>query len=224
MLAEIMRDSNAKTLLNETKKNQEHRFKKQMGADAWARLHKDVRARFSRKLKIGESIIYKGVITQTRFNVFGRWVAQLARIIGAPLPLECHSAGTPAIVSVTHDPTTDGQFWTRSYGRKAGFPQVIHSSKQFNDNGLIEEHIGHGIGMLLRTSEKNGAMLFTSEGYFIEIGKYRLSLPQAVMPGTVKVEHQDIGDHYFAFILTLTHPIFGKLIYQRGVFCEASKK
>jgi len=89
------------------------RFRKLLGAKDWNALPAAVRARFSKRVKGGESTIYKGYVVKTEMNRAGRVFANLLRIVGAPLPLDSHNADAPAIVTVTEDADYQGQFWSR---------------------------------------------------------------------------------------------------------------
>src|SRR5262245_51652548 len=91
------------------------RFRALLGADAWSRLPAAVRRRFSTRLAPGAAITYAGEIVECRRTRVGKLFARLCRLIGAPLPLSDDIA-VPAIVTVTEDGATGGQFWTRMYG------------------------------------------------------------------------------------------------------------
>src|SRR3954453_11564143 len=93
------------------------RFRALAGEEAWASLPEAVRERFGRHIGAGASILYAGEGGECRMSRFGRLLAQLCRLIGAPLPLS-RDAFVPAVVSVTEDPASGGQFWTRLYGRR----------------------------------------------------------------------------------------------------------
>ena len=199
---------------------EDHRFRNLMVDEEWNKLPLAVRRRFSRHIEDGQSVVYKGVITKMEMNFAGKLLAQACRLIGAPLPFEDQENGTPAIVTVTEDKAGNGQFWTRTYGRKNGFPQVIHSSKRFEGKTGLEEYIGFAIAMDLKTIAEGNAMVFASDGYHFNLFGRKIPLPKFLEPGQVRVSHIDQGEGYFAFVLEVTHPIFGNMIHQRGIFCE----
>ena len=197
------------------------RFRALLTWEHWQALPLAVRKRFSKRLAGLESVVYKGEVIHTQMTMLGWWLAQATRIIGAPLPLS-RDEHVPAVVTVTEDSATGGQFWSRHYNRHTGFPQVIHSSKRFIGPTGLEEYVGGGIGMALRIEVQDGALLFKSAHYFLALGKYRLTLPAWLAPGALTVTHRAIDDESFEFILDVVHPVFGKLIHQSAVFKEAT--
>ena len=196
------------------------RFSALLPAAAWARLPLSIRQRFSRRLGAGATVVYVGEILQTTMSRAGFLFAQAARLIGAPLPLE-RAAGVPSVVTVTEDFAGGGQIWTRLYARRAGFPQIIHSSKRFAGPTGLEEHVGAGVGMTLTLAEQDGALIFRSEDYFLAWRSLRLRLPTFATPGRFIITHAELGDGRFLFTLELTHPLFGTLITQSAAFREA---
>jgi hypothetical protein len=195
------------------------RFRALAGEEAWASLPDAVRERFGRHIGAGASILYAGEVVECRMSRCGRLLAELCRLIGAPLPLS-RDAFVPAVVSVTEDPASGGQFWTRLYGRRRGFPQVIHSIKRFCGPTGLEEYVGCGIGIALRLEVADGALHFLSDHYFLSVGRLRLRLPRFLTPGRMRVSHVDCGHGSFAFMLRLDHPRLGELICQTAMFEE----
>lgn len=194
------------------------RFQRLLSDDDWNVLPEAVRRRFSHKAGPGESVLYRGVTTELQQTLPGIVLAHAARMIGAPLPLDQKSERRPAIVVITDDPDTDGQIWTRLYGRGVGFPQAINSTKRFSGPTGLEEHVGGGVSMSLKLSVSDGALFFSSVDYFLNIFGVRLKLPAMFTPGRMVIGHHDLGGGAFAFILTLTHRVFGVMISQTTIF------
>jgi len=193
------------------------RFRALVGEAGWAALSETTRARFGKRVTDCRTAIYAGEIVECRMNLAGRLLAQLCRLIGGPLPLS-RDADQPALVSVTEDAAAGGQYWTRIYGRRRGFPQVIHSSKRFRGPTGLEEYVGRGVGIALRVEVTDGALHFLSDHYFVQLPGLRLRLPRWLAPGRMRVSHVDCNHGLFAFVLRLDHPLFGELIRQTAMF------
>ena len=196
------------------------RFRALLGAERWAQLPEAVQKRFSKRLSGAASITYSGEVVECRISRIGWLLANALRLIGAPLPLAGDTL-VPAIVTVTEDEASGGQFWTRHYGHHRGFPQVIHSTKRFAGATGLEEYIGGGVGVALTLDVREGALMFLSDHYFIALGRWRLRLPRWMSPGHLTVGHVDCGDGWFAFTLALEHKLLGTLIAQTALFADA---
>ena len=195
------------------------RFRRLLGEAAWSELPAPVRARFSKRLCGGRTAIYTGEVVECRMSLAGRVLAQLARAIGGPLPL-ARDCWVPAAVSVAEDPASGGQIWTRIYGRRRGFPQAIHSAKRFCGPTGLEEYLGRGFGIALLAQVDEAALHFLSDHYFLKVGALRLRIPSWLSPGRMRVSHVECGGGRFAFLLELTHPLFGCLVRQTAMFDE----
>ncbi len=193
------------------------RFRSLLGAEAWDRLPAAVRARFSKRYAPGLSVTYAGVIEHCRMSLAGWLLAQACRLVGSPLPLE-RGGGQAAVVTVTEHGPSGGQVWTRVYARRSGFPQVIHSAKQFAGPTGLEEYLGLGLSVALRVEATSQAIRFIGDHYFLRLGKRRLRLPRWLTPGVLTIDHIDHGAGAFAFVLDLVHPLLGQLIRQVGEF------
>jgi len=198
------------------------RFRALLADDDWAALPLPVRRRFSKRLAGGRTVVYAGEVLETRMSGLGWCLAQMARLIGGPLPTS-RDVNMPSVVTVTEDMASGGQIWTRLYARRSGFPQIIHSAKRFAGPTGIEEYLGRGFGMALRIGVRNGALVFRSENYFLEVFGRRFWLPRWLSPGIMTVVHTERGDGRFEFALDVSHPRFGTLIHQRAAFREAAQ-
>lgn len=195
------------------------RFRALLAPEAWESLPLAIQRRFSERLAGGRTVTYSGTIVEVRMSRMGWILAQAARLIGGPLPTS-RDVRVPATVAVTEDEATGGQFWTRVYGRRKGFPQVIHSSKRFSGPTGLEEYLGHAVSMALTVDVRDAALHFRSAGFYIEIFGFRLALPSWLNPFDLTVSHFDLGSGRFAFQMDLHHSRLGELIHQRAIFAD----
>jgi len=195
------------------------RFRSLIGEADWHKLPLPIRRRFSKRLAGGATAIYVGTIVETHLSRAGWLLAQALRLIGAPLPT-ARDADVPSVVTVTEEMATGGQIWTRLYARRRSFPQVIHSSKRFAGRTGLEEYVGYGVGMALAVEVADNALVFRSDGYFLEIFRHRFFLPAWVTPGALSVTHAEMGEGRFLFTLEIVHPRLGLLVRQSAAFRE----
>lgn len=194
----------------------DYRFRRLIAPGDWAALPDGVRRRFSKRLSGVRLAIYRGEIVTSERSAVGWLLAQLCRVIGAPLPLS-RDSGVAAVVTVGED-SGGGQCWTRQYARRRGFPQVIHSAKRFAGATGLEEHVGMGVGMTLTVAAHAAGIRFRSADYFWQVGGLRFRLPPWIGPGVLTIDHIDQGDGEFLFVLSLRHVWFGEVMHQVGRF------
>ena len=196
----------------------ENRFADLAGG-AWKDLPTHIRRRFSHHLAEGDRVIYVGEVGGTHMSLLGRLIAQVAQLVGAPLPLE-ESGQMPVTVLVTGCESLGGQVWTRIYHRARAVPQVIQSIKRFGGVTGLEEIVGGGVGIRLTLSVHNRTLVFRSAGYFVRIAGMQLSLPDWLTPGVIEVIHREESLGRFSFWLSVTHVWAGRIIDQVAFFRE----
>lgn len=197
------------------------RFARLLAPADWARLPAPIRRRFGTRLAAATVALYVGEVAATRVSVAGRVFGQLARFIGAPLPLS--SGGrVAACVVVTADGTGDDQHWTRIYARPGRLPQVIHSTKRFAGPTGLEECVGGGVGvgvgMSLQLGVERRTLVFRSTGFFVRIGAASIPIPAWLTPGVIEVRHREERGGRFSFTLTVSHPWLGVMVHQTAFF------
>jgi hypothetical protein len=195
------------------------RFRSLMAAEDWESLPAAIRRRFSKRLANGATALYAGEVLETTMSRMGWLWAQALRLIGGPLPLT-RNRHVPAVVVVTEDHVCRGQIWTRLYGRPGRFAQVVQSTKRFAGPTGLEEYVGYGVGMTLTVEAREGALIFRSRDYFIELFGSRWRLPAWLAPGDTVVTHAELPDGRFSFTLQLIHPLLGHMIRQMAMFRE----
>jgi len=198
-------------------------FETLTGKNGWTRLHPDVRRRFSdHDLRV----TYPGELS-VQASLFGLAFAWLLQPFGNPLPL-ARTRIFKAEVKV-RPARNGGVVWQRNFLRGDDTSMRIESVKQLGTDGTLMECVRPGllggIGMGLAVYEENGALNFASKNYFIRWGKIRVPVPLWLTPGRTLVEHINEGHLEgeavkFRFRLTMTHPLFGRTIFQDGLFTD----
>lgn len=204
-----------------------------LGEDWW-RLPEAVRRRFAADPTPGATRLYTGTVIATELSAIGQVIAHLARLAGGPMPFTNGAVG-PTTVAVTHvadlhGSGVDAQVWTRSYARDGAFPQVIQSAKCFAGPTRLEERLGYGLTMRLQVTADGAPgfadLVFNSTVYVLSLGQLSLTLPAWLSPGRCEVRHRDEGHREgdvtraFTFTLTITHPLFGRLLRQVARYHE----
>lgn len=192
------------------------RFRALLGEADWLRLPSPVRDRFSKRLDADSVALYRGQVVATELSTLGWWLAQAARLIGAPLPTMNGAVG-PAVVMVSADAASDGQRWLRIFERPGRTPQMVLSTKRFGGASGLEEEAG-GIVMELRLSVEDGALVFRSQRYRLTWRSLSVTLPRWMSPGEMTIVHAQEADGGFSFRLTLEHGVFGQLLHQLAYF------
>lgn len=190
-----------------------HGLQHVLGDTAWRRLPPAVRARF------GEPVVavdYVGEFEVVGASWLGLALATFCRLIGTPV-VPRTGINVPAIVHV--GPVGDGVAWHREYRWPRCEPCLVRSTKVIEADGSLVEKLPAKLCMPLRVYEQRGSLHFVSHGYYFEIGKrLRIPLPAWLSPGVTHVEHHDLEGGWFRFTMTVTHPVFGELFFQTGLF------
>ena len=155
---------------------------------------------------------------EVQANIVGRILATLCRLVGEPLITHIGN-DVPAHVRVYAD-RRGGTVWQRAYHFPGRATRLVRSVKRFTAEGELVECLGLGMHMRLSLHEVGGELHFRSEGYYWQCFGLRILLPTRWFPGEALVVHRDEGNGRFRFILTIDHPLFGRIIYQNGTFQE----
>ncbi|MDR7270325.1 hypothetical protein J2X20_002983 [Pelomonas saccharophila] len=183
-----------------------------IGPAAWARLPAAVQRRFA----AGHAeATYHGLMDM-RCSRLGRVLAWLVKPLRSPLAA-ANASGVPTTVRVRA--VGAGVVWERSFENGVG---RVFSTKELDAGGRLQERTRGGLGMALNVFEHDGALVFQSHRYFLDLGGLRLVMPRLLSPGTCRVEHRDLGDGLFRFTLSMDHPVWGETFHQTGVFVDPS--
>jgi hypothetical protein len=189
-----------------------------IGAAAFARLPLAVQRRFAPWSHADVPRTYRGIMFEVSATHLGRFFAALSVLIGSPVVART-GHNIPCAVTLLHDESLGGTIWQRRYW----FPEAtstVATTKRAGPTGAPVESFNRWFGMDLDIFERSARLYFVSDSYFAEVFGARIRLPRWLSPGRLEVFHEDIGDGWFRFAMTLTHPVLGVLLRQDGHFCD----
>ena len=67
---------------------------------------------------------------------------------------------------------------------------------------------------------REGALIFRSRNYFLQIFGRRLFLPEWLCPGALTVIHAEVPDGRFSFTLQIFHPRLRAVLRQMALYRE----
>src|SRR6185295_16910635 len=152
--------------------------------------------------------------TDTRLSAIGRFFAWSLFPFGAPLPVLTGQSEALVEVSVRDG----GMSWTRSYRGPLGLTFEVRSIKRPSQDGRLLECCAGGWTMLLYVLAEDGVLVFRSRQFFWRLGPLSVPIPLVATPGAAEVRHTDLDCGQFRFTLTFDHPLFGRTVFQDGVF------
>ncbi len=127
------------------------------------------------------------------------------------------------------DIPTEVKNWTKGDNRKAMF---WHRTLQFPGKPLTEfksrmeyaggdeiiEYVKYGLGLCMRMSVNDGALVFTSSGYVWDIGLARIPIPTWAILGDAQIIERAVSDKEFYIDFNMVHPLFGQTFSYSGTF------
>jgi hypothetical protein len=183
----------------------------------WDQVHPDVQARFFQNALPGQPLQYEGVMTIMKCSFIGMILARICLLFtnGALCPYQ--GKDIRAEIDVFTQPGSTDIIKTRHYffSNKA---YIFSSHMRQDTNGDLLEYVSKSIGMKINVKSNMGNLHFTDGGYFIEFGKLRIMLPLFFSPGALELHHINIDPNRFRIRIDITHPLFGRMYEQEGIF------
>jgi hypothetical protein len=192
-------------------------FKKIMGKE-WLRLHPDIQNRFEKNPTPGKPLKYHGKLEELSCSFWGKILGHITKpfVQGALIPYTAYEF--PVDITVYTKLNCPHIFKERIYKIPGRKPIKFTSYMKESENGEVLECVGAGLGMKLILFEKDSDLHFKSDGYFLDIGIYRIPLPNIITPGYTYLTHVNEGENQFRIRIDIKHKILGKMFVQTGVF------
>ncbi|MET0001350.1 MAG: DUF4166 domain-containing protein [Candidatus Thiodiazotropha lotti] len=154
-------------------------------------------------------------------QVFHSNIAKLfllpGRAFGALVPYRGRNIPTE-VRNWTRGDNQRSMFWHRVL-QFPGKPKTEFKSRmEYAGGSEIIEFVKYGLGIRMRMSVKDGALVFISAGYVWDMGGARVPIPTWAILGDAEIIEKGISDDEFYIDFNMVHPLFGRTFGYSGVF------
>ena len=194
-------------------------FKHLLGSE-WNNLHPDIQKRFEKNPSPGTPLKYTGLLEELSCSRWGKFIGHITKpfISGALIPYTEYDV--PVDIQVYTKDGSSNIYKERIYRLVNRRPIKFTSYMRQSSKGDVLEYVGFGLGMKLIVFVKDSNLHFKSDGYFWDIGIFRIPIPDIFSPGATYLTHVNEGPNQFRIRIDITHIFFGKMFVQAGVFTE----
>ncbi|RNF35097.1 DUF4166 domain-containing protein [Paracoccus methylarcula] len=190
--------------------------------DDWYRLGGVVRRHYFLRAFSDDHICVRGRMHEVWHGAAARLLIPFARIFGALVPYR--GTDVPIEVDYRARPGDSTIHWDRVF-HFAGRPAFHFRSHMEPAGGnRVIEFVRFGIGMRLKVTAEEGALVFRDAGYIWRILGIDMPLPVGLVLGRAYIEERPVDASHFSMRMTLTHPLFGELFRYSGSFALGDER
>jgi hypothetical protein len=181
---------------------------------AWARLGSAVRQHYDIAPGADERRVMHGTM-----RVSHAWwatpVLTAGRIFGALL--DRAGEGIPVRVENWTARGSRALHWHRTFAFPLK-PIVFRSRMEHAGGDEIVEYVRGGLGIRMRLSEQEGALVYEGIRYQWDLGPLSLPIPDWLLAGKASIREWSLDEERFAMEFHIRHPLFGEAFCYAGEF------
>jgi hypothetical protein len=190
-------------------------FQEVLGED-WHHLGEIVRRHYFLRAFSDDYICVKGTMHEVWHSAVARLLIPFARIFGALVPYR--GTEVPIEVHYNAQPNDGTIHWNRVFHFAGRPPFHFRSHMEHAGGNSVIEFVRFGVGMRLKVTAEDGALVFRGEGYIWRLFGVDVPLPIGLILGRAYIEERPVDAQNFSMRMTLTHPLFGELFRYSGSF------
>lgn len=171
--------------------------------------------RYSNRPYSNDSLIIQGKMNVSVSKIF-KILSPLFRLFGALMPQSANNIA--ATVEFTSHIQSNKIIMNRIFYYADNKPYQFSSKIMHIKNNSVAEEMRFGFATNLIFSFDNNRITMNYGGYLFCLGSKRLPLPFGFLIGKFYAFEEATADDEFAMLVTLTHPLFGKLFQYDGRF------
>lgn len=185
--------------------------------DQWSLLDDIVRRHYEMAPGTSCRMTINGVMDEVFHSNIAKLFLLPGRMFGALVPYRGKDIPTE-VINWTEESSNKMMFWYRTL-MFPGRPKAIFRSHMEHAGGdEIIEYVRFGLGIRMKMSVRDGALVFSSAGYIWKLGKVRLPIPTWIILGDAEIVEKAIDDQEFHIYFNMVHPILGRTFGYSGRF------
>lgn len=190
-------------------------FKTVLG-NQWMQLGSIVRQHYSLTPFSQDYVRVDGVMEEIHHSMIAKLLIPFGLLFGAIVPFRAENV--PVSVHYSSSPDDANLYWDRAFQFRTNRQFHFKSYMHHVSNNVVIEYVRFGVGLRLRVTAEDGALVFRDEGYVWRIFGFTLPVPVGLIFGNAYVEERPIDADSFSMKMELVHPLFGTLFRYRGHF------
>lgn len=190
-------------------------FQRVLG-DEWHELGNVVRRHFFLRPYSRGHVCVSGEMSEVYHSRIAKILIPFGLLFGAIVPYR----GRHVPIDVHYDASPDSRniYWDRIFRFPNGRVFHFRSFMEPIGEGEVVEFVRFGVGMRLRVTAEDDAIVFRSTGYVWRLFGFFVPVPVQLFFGNAYVEERPAGDDRFTMKMELEHPLLGTLFRYQGAF------
>lgn len=181
----------------------------------WERLGEVVRRHYDVTPGTDAAVVMNGIMS-VRHSRAAYPFLLVGRLIGALIARR--GENIPVCVRNWCRPGSPAMHWHRTFRFPGLEPVVFASRMEYLESNEIIEYVGFGLGVRMRLTEEEGALVYTSRGYLWNPGPFRLPLPDWLFLGKAQIREAPVDSQRFQVEFSMRHPLLGETFGYSGEF------
>lgn len=185
-------------------------------ADSWDDLGTVIKRHYFLRPYSDDYICVCGVMSEIYHSSIAKLFLPFGMLFGAVVPYRANNV--PIDVHHASSKENANIYWDRvfKFTEKNHYHFKSHM-EHVRDNEVIE-FVRFGVGMRLKVTAENGAIVFRGAGYIWRLFGKDIPIPVQLFFGNAYVDERPIDDNNFRMKMTLEHPVFGVMFRYEGKF------
>jgi hypothetical protein len=190
-------------------------FQKVLG-DNWDALGSVIKRHYFLRPFSDDYVCVRGEMSEIHHSWIAKLFIPFGLLFGAVVPYRAKNV--PVDVHYNSSRENAHIYWDRvfKFSERKHFHFKSHM-EHVQDNEVIE-FVRFGVGMRLKVTAENGAIVFRDNGYVWRLFGKNIPVPIGLFFGSAYVEERPVDEDNFSMKMILQHPIFGVMFRYEGTF------